>query len=75
MLLDSVVLTSSLGTNMTIEDLTVTARNAQEYTTLIYDWKVNGTSMAVLKMPFGTDALLFYNDFDSEVAKTLVGKN
>ena len=50
--IDSIILNSTLGTNLTTENLTaypinVTSINAK----VIYDWKLNGSSIALLNMP------------------------
>ncbi len=51
----SVILNSSVGTNVTGEDLTAYV-NATDYDNhsvkSIYDWRKNGSSIAVLNMPF-----------------------
>ncbi len=50
--LDAVILNSTLGTNLTSENLTAYAINATDNSKLIYDWKKDGSSIAVLNMPF-----------------------
>jgi hypothetical protein len=51
----SVLLSSSSGDNFTTDDLTATPQNIGGYTTLIHDWKMDGSSIAVLNMPFDTE--------------------
>ncbi|HII15247.1 MAG TPA: LamG domain-containing protein, partial [Nanoarchaeota archaeon] len=51
----SVVLNSTLGTNLTTENLTAyvtSSENDSDGYTLIYDWRKNGISDTVLNMPF-----------------------
>lgn len=58
---NNVQLTSEFGFNTTTEDLIVTSTisdNDGDPTTTINDWRVNGTSITVLHMPFeGTDGI------------------
>jgi hypothetical protein len=61
-LLSSVILSSSSGNNLISDDLIATPQNISGYNTLIYDWRVDGSSIAVLNMPF-----------DTEVSTTTVG--
>ena len=53
---DSAILNSTFGTNLTVENLTAYAINVtaedNDSIKLIYDWKRNGSSIAVLNMPF-----------------------
>ncbi|MFH1399346.1 MAG: LamG-like jellyroll fold domain-containing protein [Candidatus Woesearchaeota archaeon] len=54
----SVVLSTPTGKNMTIEDLSVTFSQSDpdnDATTNITDWRLGGTSIAVLNMPFDTN--------------------
>ncbi len=55
--IDSVILNSTYGTNFTSDNLTVyTDQDDNASVKLIYNWKVNGSSIAVLNMPFETNA-------------------
>ncbi|UCD02969.1 MAG: LamG domain-containing protein, partial [Candidatus Aenigmatarchaeota archaeon] len=53
--IDSVLLNATTPYNYTIDNLTAYPQNPQDYVTLIYNWKVNDTSIAVLNMPFDTN--------------------
>jgi len=51
--LSSVILNSTFGTNLTTENLTVyTDQDSNTSLKLIYDWKKDGSSIAVLNAPF-----------------------
>jgi len=53
--IDSIVLNSTLGTNLTTENLTVyttTSDPENDAVKVIYNWLLNDTSVAVLNMPF-----------------------
>ncbi|MFC1648431.1 LamG-like jellyroll fold domain-containing protein [Nanoarchaeota archaeon] len=71
-ILDSVILNATSPYNLTTDNLTAWPQNALNYTTLIYDWRVEGTSRAVLNMPFDknvstetTDAVRDYTTFEN----------
>jgi hypothetical protein len=63
--IDSVLLNATSAQNTTDDNLTAYPQNPQNYNTLIYNWKLNGTSIAVLNMPFDTN--------DSTTAKDYSG--
>ena len=50
--IDSVILNSSSGTNLTHENLTAYVINLSSGDKAIYDWRKDGNSIAVLNMPF-----------------------
>jgi hypothetical protein len=50
--ISSVILNSSSGANTTSENLTAYPQNVTNANSLLYDWRVNGTSIAVLNMNF-----------------------
>jgi hypothetical protein len=52
---DSGILSSVSGNNLVTDDLIAVPQNMQAYTTLIYDWRNQGTSVALLNMPFDTE--------------------
>jgi len=72
----SIILNSTLGTNLTSENLTVyTDQDNNASLKLIYDWKKNSSSIAILNTPFeGGSTSTFTKDY-SDVSKngTVVG--
>jgi hypothetical protein len=50
--ISSVILNSTLGTNMTSENLTAYPQGVTSTNSTIYDWRLNSTSIAVLNMNF-----------------------
>jgi len=64
---DSLVLNSSSGANLTTENLTAyttTSDADNDSVKVIYDWKKNGSSIAVLNMPFeGGSTSAFTKDY------------
>lgn len=54
--LTSVFLNVTSGGNLTTDNLTAYPIGAIDHTTLIYDWRVEDTSVAVVNMPFDTDS-------------------
>jgi hypothetical protein len=53
--LDSVILNATSNDNLTTANLTAYPIGASDYTTLIYDWRTENVSTAVLNMPFDTN--------------------
>ena len=51
-IIDSVILNSTLGTNLTTENLTAYVINLSSGYKTIYDWRKDGSSIAILNMPF-----------------------
>lgn len=74
--LTSVVLNSTLGTNLTTEDLTVyTDQDDNSSLKLIYNWKRNSSFITVLNMPFeGGSNSTFTKDY-SDNANNATGFN
>jgi hypothetical protein len=55
--IDAVIINSTLGTNFTTENLTAYLINLTSTAKVIYDWKKDGSSIALLNAPFETDAI------------------
>jgi len=65
--IDQVILNSTLGTNLTSENLTAYPQGLSPGDArVIYDWRLNGSSIAIINMPFeGGSNSTFTKDYSS----------